>query len=296
MKPLLAHNFEPSRWDPTIPTYVQPKLNGVRALFQAVEGVGYFQTRDEMPWAQHKLAHLANPLAEMFPVDVILDGELYVHGWPLQRIVGATAVNSPEVTEDTFAIEYHVFDVVNWRLPFVQRIDSVWRELWVTERDHKIRAVKTVRLRKGLVEAEDLYASFVGQGYEGMMYRLGDCPYTIPKQRHCNGMENLPLIRSPFLSDKNNRCWHLLKRKDWRDGNFLCVGVEEGKGKRRGMVGAFICKLEGGKTFRVGSGVTDAEAIHYLQNPPINREIRVKFLTYTSDGKPFKPTIEAIMP
>jgi ATP-dependent DNA ligase len=136
--------------------------------------------------------------------------------------------------------------------------------------------------------ADDYYALAITKGYEGIMYRVGNCPYTHPKQPGSNG-------RSKFLSDKNNRVWHMLKRKDWQDAEFMCIRVDEGLGKRANMTGALICETTDGRYFGVGSGLTEAECIHYYENPPIGRRIKIKFLTYTSDGVPFNPTIIAVL-
>jgi DNA ligase-1 len=231
----------------------------------------------------------------MFPDErTILDGELYVHGWPLQRINGAVAVNRLEPCEDTINVEYHIFDVVSYTLPFEERFYNVMKYKNLFTSDIKVRLVETIRADSESV-AEDFYARQVSHGYEGIMYRIGDCPYTQPKQP-----ASIDLIRAghkfrKHLSDKNNRTWHLLKRKDWRDDEFICVGVSEGLGKRNGKVGALICETKDGRRFGVGSGLTDEEATHYIEAPPIGRLVKVKFLTYTSDGSPFNPTILAVL-
>src|SRR5256885_13758468 len=253
MKPLLAHIHEPHRvpWNSFQPTWLQPKLNGVRALYQA----GHFQSRDEHPWPKDMLKHLAQPLQLMFPDErTILDGELYVHGWPLQRINQAIAVNATVrgATEDTFQVEYHIFDVVSYNLPFEERYFNFTRQKnGLLTPEIKVRFVDTLRCNNPK-KADDYYALQVERGYEGIMYRIGECPYTRPKQEGGNG-------RRKFLSDKNNRCWHLLKRKDWHDDEFTCVRVDEGEGKRSGMVGAFICETNEGRYFGVGSGLTESE-------------------------------------
>lgn len=278
MKPLLAHIYEPNRipWDGT-PVYVQPKLNGVRALYQD----GHFQSRDEMPWSTKVMEHLARALAGFNP-QVILDGELYVHGWPLQRINGAIAINRIEPNEDTVQVQYHVFDRIDFNRTFKSRFESLG---FIS---NFIRPVET-HVIYDKATAESWYMEYVRQGYEGMMYRIGDCPYTQPKQRAGFGV-----VRG-FLSDKNNRAWHLLKRKDWQDDEFKCIAIEEGEGKRANAVGAFVCALPTGGTFKVGSGITDVEATHYYQNPPIGRLIKVKYLTLTNNGTPFNPTILAVL-
>lgn len=288
MKPLLAHTYQPHRISDNVDLWLQPKLNGVRALYQD----GHFQSRDENPWPKDMLKHLSQPLQLMFPDPrTILDGELYVHGWPLQRINQAVAVNATVrgANEDTPFVEYHIFDVVSYELPFEERyFNFMLQKNGLFAPEIKIRHVETIRCSEHST-AEDFYALQVTKRYEGIMYRIGNCPYTRPKQEGRNG-------RRRYLSDKDNRVWHMLKRKDWQDREFTCVRVEEGEGKRAGMVGAFICDAENGHYFGVGSGITDAEAEHYYNHPPVGHKIKVKFLTYTSDGIPFNPTVITVLP
>lgn len=290
MKPMLAHIFEDKRWQGG-PCWLQPKFNGVRALYQN----GHFQSREELPWNVGVLEHLAEPLKLMFDNKTILDGELYVHGWPLQRINGAVAINRKEPIPDTLEVGYYVFDQVKFDCPFFLRFDEVCKV--IREINHPKVFAATTTQPPTHPWVESFYANMVHAGFEGIMYRIGFCPYTTPKQpkEHEKG----------FLSDKNNRVWHLLKRKDWQDGEFECIGVEEGEGKRIGMVGAFVCLTKARsatecryfepRRFNVGSGLTDSEAKHYFDNPPTGRMIKVKFLTYTNDGIPFNPTVEAVL-
>lgn len=284
MKPLLAHTYEPKRWPEGVSCHVQPKLNGVRALYQN----GSFQSRDELPWNPNVLAHLTEPLKQMFPDErTILDGELYVHGWSLQRINGAVQIARTEPREDTKEVQFWVFDVVSYQLPFEERIRPVFKTIMDLQHPN-INAVTTVSVPSSdRVWVEKFYSQAVTDGFEGIMFRIGSCPYTYPSMGR-------------GISDKNNRTWHLLKRKSWCDGEFECVGVEEGLGKRAGMVGAFVCKIEKNQAsnrnlFTVGSGLTDAEATEYFVNPPIGKFIKVKYLTLSQDGIPLNPTVMAVL-
>lgn len=297
MKPLLAHIYEPHRV--TYPCYVQPKLNGIRALYQN----GCFQSRDQLPFTPGLLNHLTKSLQETFAPDIILDGELYVHGWPLQRINAAVTPVRQHPTEDTVQVEYHVFDVVDFGKSFEDRL------LPLTEDSCQLcPSVFTVETNNvdHAYQADSFYAHFVSLGYEGMMYRLGDCPYTVPKMENINTQGRKVPYRGRFLSDKDNRCWHLLKRKDWQDHEYECVGVEEGEGKYEGTLGALICDCPTPNAmhrlgvppnpglfsnFHVGSGLTDAQRHFYWRNPPIGKLIKVKYLCLSSDGIPLNPTI-----
>jgi len=294
IRPLLAHVYEPHRV--SFPCYVQPKLNGVRALYQA----GHFQSRDLQPFPVGLLDHLAQPLLQLFKSDIVLDGELYVHGWPLQRILGAVTPVRQEANEDTKLVEYHVFDRVDYGQGFEKRfVEDIYIKGPICT---NVFAVETQRV-KDEADANYFYSAFVSLGYEGMMYRINDCPYTIPKQRK-------PPSQKGFLSDKNNRVWHLLKRKNWQDEEFICLGLQEGEGKYRGMVGALVCdkgpcdlyitpvgqRIEAGR-FSVSSGLSDQQRIDIWANPSlaVSHQIKVKFLTYSIDGIPQNPTIEAIL-
>lgn len=306
MKPLLAHIYEPHRV--TFPCFVQPKLNGIRALYQN----GSFQSRDQLPFPTGLLQHLVDPLRQVFDERIILDGELYVHGWPLQRINAAVTPVRLQPTKDTLEVEYHVFDVVDFIKPFNERM--YWLDSILPPNGY-IVGIKQV-LSIGLTcannqqQADVNYALFVEQGYEGMMYRLGDCPYTMPKQKyditvsHLSGRAFRQGNRTEFLSDKNNRCWHLLKRKDWQDDEFKCVNVIEGEGKYKNMLGAVECVTSsyhghGGQppTFNVGSGFTDAEREKYWDHPElvIGKLVKVKYLVLSTDGIPLNPTLLAIL-
>jgi len=282
MKPLLAHIYEPHRV--TYPCYVQPKLNGIRALYQN----GGFQSRDGIPFPVGLLRHLAEPLLPTFAPEVILDGELYVHGWPLQRINAAVTPVRQTPTEDTVQVEYHVFDVVDFERSFFDRINIQTQIGHLRKAGGPVALVHTVHVGAEQL-ANQYYAQFVEDKYEGMMYRLGDCPYTVAKQmkKETWGAAN---CRSPFLSDKDNRCWHLLKRKDWQDHEFECLAVIEGEGKLAGTLGALVVLAARGK-FHVGSGLTDSQRAHYWANPPIGKMIKVKYLCLSSDGIPLNPTI-----
>lgn len=299
MKPLLAHICEPHRI--TYPCFVQPKLNGVRALYQTgADGVGRFQSRDEIPFPEGLLDHLTKSLQSLFDQAVILDGELYVHGWPLQRINAAVTPVRQTPTEDTPLVEYHVFDRVDYGLPFIERWKLINQYLdpgpgWF---ESKIQRVLTVKVTTE-ESANERYASWVSQGYEGLMYRTGDCPYTLPKQPAVRSQSS----RLKFLSDQDNRVWHLLKRKDWQDGEYVVTRLNEGNGKYADMLGSFSFNNPSGQPQmydalfkgdpRVGSGLTDAQREKYWDHPElvIGKLIKVKYLCLSSSGIPLNPTI-----
>lgn len=290
IKPLLAHVYEPHRV--TYPCYVQPKLNGVRALYQG----GRFQSRDGLPFPKDLLRHLAEPLMDVFgDRHHPLDGELYVHGWSLQRILGAITPVRTEEREDTALVEYHVFDQVYYDKPFEERMLGLNKLNWQTSK------VKVVLTREVFDddEANAFYATWVAEGFEGMMYRLGDCPYTVPKQEY--GRHITPgqfYSKSKFLSDQDNRCWHLLKRKDFCDDEFEILDFRTTVGEKGGRGFVITCRAKTAehRTFEVASGLTSSQIDHYLSESPVGRLARVKYLVLSDAGIPTgNPVILAIL-
>lgn len=230
---------------------VMPKLNGIKMRY--VPGHGCF-SKDYKQWHPDKFKHIS------FPQGYELDGELYVHGWSLQRINSAVAINSPEVTEDTTLIQYHVYDLpavareaaermtMIDRIPFGAGIRPVeWRDLGQCCHQRKMNH----------------FQAFVARGYEGMMMKTG---------LYVDG-----------------RTTNLLRKKHFEDGEFKLLSVVEGASKNSNMVGALICETEEGKPFKVGTGFSNDLAIWWWANKNTARmpkKIKVQYQSFSDDGIP----------
>src|ERR1035437_6113310 len=77
--PMLAGMYLPQV--AKFPLDVQPKLDGLRCLVGADDLV--LRSRGGMTY---RLPHIADQLARILPTGAIADGELYIHGVPLQAI------------------------------------------------------------------------------------------------------------------------------------------------------------------------------------------------------------------
>jgi ATP-dependent DNA ligase len=301
VKPMLARTVGPKY--SSYPCYVQPKLNGVRALFQKAaapgRAAGIFQSRDEKIWNTAVLQHLHDELSGFDVGDLILDGELYRHGWRLQQINGAVAINRLLPREDTHEVCFHVFDVVDPQRKFTDR----WLEIYhglirAVEKLPHIKIVPT-GIAGTWSEVEQYFYFYTQHGYEGVMLRP-DGPYEFGEHPVKNGDGHMTTYRSTYL-------W---KHKHWEDDEFLCVGVTDGEGKAEIGVGALVLTRRGHdwptvqdlvantpdlKTFKVGTGLTDQDRIAFATDPPIGRLIKVRYLTLTADGVPFNPSFIAVM-
>lgn len=265
MRVMLASPYDEKRV--SYPCYVQPKLDGIRAYYK--KGKLYSRDRKLLQAA----SFIADELATLkLPEEVILDGELYHHGWPLQRINGACGVNRIEVTEDTKQIRFAIFDVIKQDVSFAKRW-AFMQEHLATNIAHLAHSyIVYPQAVNNKLEADAWYTEYKTEGFEGMIYRVGDCMYT-------PGKRNL----------------ELLKRKDWLDDWFKVVGKYKGKTTELGSkfvntLGGVICRV-GDKTFNVGSGFTDEEREHIWEGYKTISECHVRFERYSEDGIPLKGTV-----
>lgn len=290
MKPMLARTVGPKFNH--FPCYVQPKLNGVRALFQRTGNAynGTFQSRDEKIWVDSVLHHL---LIELYSIkdivkDFVLDGELYVHGWKLQRINGAIAINRKEPRKDTHEVCFHIFDVVSGTQKFSERYLDLMNNIQAARLPH-IKAVPTA-FASNRREFDQLFHHWTAQGYEGIMGRV-DAPYEYG-EHWSNRSDAMTEYRSKTL-------W---KHKQWEDREFVCVGVTQGEGKADIGIGALVLNTnikevndDFHNNFKVGTGFDDELRIEFMKNPPIGKLVRVRYLCLTDDGIPFNPSFIAVM-
>ena len=277
MKPMLARTLGPNF--SAFPCYVQPKLNGVRALYQR----GTFQSRGEKIWKPSFFPHIVAQLSHLNLGDNILDGEFYVHDWRLGRINSAVGVNNNEPNADTPNIVFNVFDTVDPNATFLERYRRIHAHRANYAHETPNVVIVPTALCNSRVELDAYFLQFVAAGYEGLMAR--------PPGGYEFG-EHLSPRTGTLTQFRSDTLW---KHKQWEDGEFICTGFTPGEGKASIGIGALILDNGFGTEFRVGTGFDDSERIHYATHPPIGHLIRVRYLELTADGIPFNPSFIAVM-
>ncbi len=282
MKPMLCHRYKSHKNRIKYPCYVQPKLNGVRAIFTAQE-VNFRQwqthsraTKETRYWAPNILRHLTERLEKALPKDkdIILDGELYHHGWPLQRIASAVSWNREEPSTATIDIEYHVFDFVV-DLPMSDRAEAL------NQFSSVYPHVVPTHLISSKSSAEHYYTRWKRQGYEGMIYRQTDAPYGFLDR----------------CGNKENRWDYMIKRKDFASDEFTIVGVKEEYdqfSRPKDRCGALVLETETGQTFSAGSGLSDEQRHRYWRERPIGLLATIEFEIYSEGGVPLQPRVQQV--
>ena len=223
IKAMLAHRYNEDKAD--YPSYIQPKLDGVRCLFTAK---GAFSRADNQFMNVEHIEQALKPFFAKNPT-AVLDGELYNHGLKddFEKIISLVKKRKPtkdDRVEAAELVEYHIYDVASMTIAnYTTRlnyINSISNFQW----NHILRRVDT-KVALDFDDALKMHKKNLKLGYEGSIYRSFEGKY------------------------KGTRSWDLMKFKDFHDAEAHIVGYEEGKGKREGTLGKFFMQDDDGNKF-----------------------------------------------
>lgn len=218
--PMLAQSFSKHAKKIAWPCYIQPKLDGMRCIAIVKNGKAtlWSRTRKQITSVPHIVAEL-----EANFTDVVLDGELYNHTLKadFEKLMSLARQDTPG--EGHEQIQYHVYDLVTDK-NFADRNDELLG-LLSTVNFNIVCPVQT-----GMVNDEtqvtEMFTQVRSNGYEGVMLRNADSAY-----------------------EQGKRSYGLQKVKEFEDAEFDITGIEEGRGKLAGHVGAFKLRTSGGQEF-----------------------------------------------
>jgi len=256
-KPMLAYPVSDKPIDYTKPTFIQPKLDGVRCLIQAnklpyeigdphdggFEVKAYSRTGKEWKNIRHILDSLV-PFFSKYP-DVILDGELYNHSLKddFEKIISLVRKQKPtdeDRSEARQLVQFHCYDIVDETLPFSQRNDFILKAIYNNYDYVKVLPCITVHSQDNAIMQHKINLK---AGFEGSILR----------------------------SDNKYQCKrsHALRKfKDFSDAEATIVGYLDGKGKRTGTLGKFIMMDDNGVEFGCppGKGYNYKQLATMLEN------------------------------
>ena len=252
--PMLAHKFRDHADKLEFPVYVQPKLNGMRMLFDGE--VGWSRGNKEV--IPEVIQHL-----KFNTMGYILDGELMLPGnLLLQESMTAIKKYRPDLSSQLI---YHVYDVVDSDAPYAVRY-AILKDLEHAGLPANVKIVKTHMVDDESV-VMNLHKSFVKDGYEGTMVRDPMANYEI-----------------------NKRSYSLLKLKDFQDAEYRIVDVVDGDGSDRGLA-IFQLDNGNGQVFNCrpeGSQENRAE-LYKERRKLIGKFMTVRFFELSKDNVPIFP-------
>lgn len=283
LKPMLAKDFhdvatsvlEKQWW------YASRKIDGVRCLMFVKDGEIHTSSRGGKNYDNSTYHITCNPELKKFMLDnptLILDGELYVHGYSLQTLSGLARLKKE--TDKCDELQYYIYDVVDTNKTFEERLeilDHIKDELQLDfepnktfeDGDLQIQMVPHVKV-EGWVQIKKTHDSYVKEGFEGAVIRRPDKKYGV-----------------------NKRTNDMVKVKEYQDGEFKIIGFSEGL-RPEDMV--FVCVTEDGKEFEA-KPVGPRELKHeYLEriDEIIGKMATVKYFSFSDGGTPTQPVLKCI--
>lgn len=237
--PMLAHKFAEQGHKIKYPAYVQPKLDGIRCIAILKDGKCTLWSRTRKPITS--VPHIIAEIEKHFVDDIVLDGELYNQEFKnnFEHIVHLVRQEDPDPQHTD--VQYHIYDLVNSDT-FAKRTDNIHKCFIIG----KPKLNYLVRVDTQFVNDEDQvtdsFKMFKDAGYEGAMLRNAASLYV------------------------NKRSYDLQKVKEFDDGEFEIIGVDEGRGKLQGHVGAFVCRMPNGKEFLAKMSGETTQLKRYFEN------------------------------
>jgi len=163
-RPMLAHRYDKVKQVDLVRSRCQMKLNGHRCLVTKVGGELLAYSRNGK--IINSISHILDSLKDL-PEDVTLDGELYIHGMPLQELGSLIRRTQAGSTE----LEYHVYDTISDE-PFNQRMIEVI-DLLIPVKNDKIVIVPTASTCL-IPNITEYLSEVIDDGYEGLIIRQGN--------------------------------------------------------------------------------------------------------------------------
>jgi DNA ligase-1 len=235
-KPMKAFEFNKFKHKLGSEVYVQPKLDGMRCIAYKENDIVklYSSSGREILY----MDHVTEELNDILVNGEVLDGELYCHGMPLNQILSTVRREvNPKNKEERQKIAYHVFDClylgnITINDKFKDRYNAL-SKLFEGLMYRFIRLVQTYKavikleLNSSYFHHEYYYKKFIHYCYEGIMYRDPEATY------------------------QQKRSYGILKRKEFKELEFIITGVEDGKGKAACIAVNFIVNQSNSRFFSV---------------------------------------------
>lgn len=277
--PMALHIYEDNINKVEYPCYIQAKLDGMRMLAM--------YKNNEVILLSRRLHHILgfdNIKTELefifnsFP-NIILDGELYLHGMSLQDISGIVRKGDSNYKNK---LKYFVFDYIdrdNKKLAFKDRIEFLTNTISNNYTHIKLLDTTLIQTKE---EGDILFKEFVENKYEGIIYKKSNSIY-------------------PISYTKEKRTFDYLKRKVGFDDEFEIIGFTSGiNGKDVGAI-IFIVKTNDDKVFNVVPTFTYETryemyklSLDNFKNLYYGKYATIKYDDLSKDGLPLRAKMIAI--
>ena len=255
--------------------FINYKYDGVRAIIKIIGSNVTIYSRSgkiyNIPIIEDKIRKCNLPT-------MTLDSEITTKDGDFEKLM--TVIRKKKLTQKDKKIlnecVVNVFDCINYELndisqkPIKSRLSILKENIKETKNIKLVKYKYIENINKNIVNK--LLIEAVNNGYEGIILKS-------TKHKYVN---------------KRNISWVKVKKKhDTIDCKI--IGVKEGVGKYKGMLGAFEVEYNN-KIFDVGTGFSDKQRVDYFKNKNelIDKTVEVDFMEFTKDEKPRFPVFKCI--
>lgn len=262
-KPMLAKSIVDVKnlsW--TDKWFCSRKLDGVRCLIYQQNGVIQTSSRGGQDYNVAAYHIINDPIVKhIFEIEpnIILDGELYIHGKPLSYISGIVRLDN--LYDKHKELEFHCYDIVDEKQDFANRLCKLKKLATCSINSTKLKICEH-HLRTDEKSIRELHDKWVAEGYEGLVMRHEKNKYK------CGA-----------------RSATMLKIKTFTDAEFEIIDIIDGL---RDEDMCFLLKTSDGNEFKA-KPIGDRTLKQYYRDNIANikgKMGKVKYFGYTTTDKP----------
>jgi len=274
--PMLAQDYHKQKSKLVYPTYIQPKLDGYRMLYNSK--TQYCNSRQGKEFGIIRQTDLYKELTKITG-EFVLDGELYLHNGIFEHL---GILRKKKLSKDDIQkinqIEYHVYDIVLPETCYEQRY-QILIGLFEKLDSQKIKLVLT-KVIFSEQELKNSHLEFIKDNYEGSIVRNKAGKY------RCKA-----------------RSSDLLKYKDFEDAEFKIVDFtfEKDTSKDNENLVVWICEIESSTSVKQGTRFNirpkgtrqERQELYKRGSEFIGKLLQVKYFELTENQVPRFPTTKS---
>ena len=261
--------------------YASRKIDGVRAALYWKDGEIHTASRGGGDYDCAMMQFIENKeLQDFFKVhpDFVLDGEIYKHGWSLQKLSGEA--RRCETLNGSDFLEFYLYDIMYPEVDFEIRlklISIIEKSLNLEFNPNKEWKPGELRIQivphekvSGYKEIDALHDKYVEEGWEGVVIRDPSKEYGFGKRTNA-----------------------MLKVKKYQEDEFMITGMQEGL-REEDM--CFTCVTKDGIEFAAKPWGTRELKQQYRKDMEslIGKMATVKYFYLSEEGCPLQPSVKCI--
>ena len=271
-KPMLADKYPDKSHklpDNVDDIFIQPKIDGLRCFIEKMDdSTVRFTSRSGKVFTH--IPNIANEVISELSVGDIMDGELYVHGKPLQEIMSIVSPSKNIKEEAQLDLKFYWYDFIPKGLSensYRSRFKEIGLEFG---EDSPVKKLEPASFSYQTLE--ECYDNYMAEGYEGLMIRDATAPYYFGR-----------------------RSISLLKYKKMQSDEFEIIDILESDNDEAPR---FVCDLRNGNQVTVRLKGDKEDNLKYLNNKEeyLNQWLTINYQIMTVTGSLQFPVGVAIRP